>query len=366
MSTLGKTLGEISAEGSKCFEKSKVFGIDLMDLKADPVLKWYGKKGDSESLKISDLKVDFKYQRNQSPSKLASYGKFCPGKLQALLVAVRPDGSRWVIDGQGRCILYLNAKDSSGQLISETLEVPVPVYEVLHNKNASTYKCQEIEARLFKSVNTDLKKLGKIEILRSAIIAGEDSAIWFEDAMKYLNIVCDNVGSMDENAYKLKNANQFWLELEYQYSNRKDMVFDEYGSLEKALILYGDIYRKTEIEKNGVSGTILRGLVLIIDFVNDVLKPGQETRFMDWLRSGHAFEALPVKIVQREVGANGNSARGMLHLFLDRYSIYTTPRMVEIGTRNSIPVFDGTKSTTWRDAITKFGYRYLPPGTVLS
>lgn len=256
-----------------------------------------------------------KYQRYISASSIKKQGQMNWSLLLPMVIAIRPDsvseserGSR-VIDGQHKGIKYLQ----SG------VEDPYMCAVVRHPEGYTLQQCEEAEAQIFKDINTQLKKLSKLEKIRAGIICKDEEALWVQQVLMSLDLVVDGTfGAVRDNEgddnkedapMELKGFYQFWfMTIDYN-SNNFDKIKRGYN-----------LWKKVYPEETYVNGTALRAMVLLQEFI-DTLTNGRKK----------AFYAYVTKKLGENISQDGlvkpftdrKSNRYVLYYILDKYAEYT-------------------------------------------
>ena len=57
------------------------------------------------------------------------------------------------------------------------------IYE--HDEDATLEQCEEIEAEIFFALNTQRKKLSKIDEIRAGVVFDEPTSIWVERIIRH-------------------------------------------------------------------------------------------------------------------------------------------------------------------------------------
>jgi hypothetical protein len=120
-----------------------------------------------EWIAVADLLLDRAYQRDTSTktaSKVISHiiAHFSWAKFQCLTVSCRPDGKRFVVDGQHRLIAVRKLKIA---------EVPCVLFDV---------PSRQIEARMFQDINRVRRAVSALDMHRAAVAAGDAAAVAVE------------------------------------------------------------------------------------------------------------------------------------------------------------------------------------------
>lgn len=120
-----------------------------------------------EWVKISELEIDGTYQRDETKSTIAKIAKdLDPRKFGAIIVGVRKNKRKFVIDGQQRL---------AAAIIAEMTEVPAMVFEVA---------CIGDEARVYSGMNKDRKALSAVDRFKADVVAKDDIALHIKDVVE--------------------------------------------------------------------------------------------------------------------------------------------------------------------------------------
>lgn len=119
----------------------------------------------------AELEVDFSYQRKPTEIKVLRMARrWSWAACGVLLVAVRPDGTKWVLDGSNRLHAALRRDDIQ--------KMPCIVFQSLG---------RDFEAESFLLANTDRKPVASLDKYRTAIVAKRHTAL-------IVNKVCSELG----------------------------------------------------------------------------------------------------------------------------------------------------------------------------
>jgi hypothetical protein len=222
------------------------------------------------------LKVSKLYQRMLSVYAVKKYKQLDLKLLIPAVVARRPKslgktGGDWLIDGQHKAVLYFLSGSNK-----EGIDFPVMIYE--HDEDATLAQCEEIEAEIFFALNTQRKKLSKIDEIRAGVVFDEPTSIWVERMLKQFNYNVDGFGSSAEDARELKSFNQFFIAVTTDYKmNDPDSV----DYLTAGWELWEDMFNGTK--EKYVTGPMYRACCLLAHFLDHVLVNGQRELFYDYL-----------------------------------------------------------------------------------
>lgn len=332
---MSKTLGQLAQQFSYLNVPIGAIGnkLEYIELTRDEVL---------------ELVPEEKYQRYISASSLKKQGQMNWSLLLPMVIATRPDsvseserGSR-VIDGQHKGIKYLQ----SG------VEDPYMCAVVRHPEDYTLQQCEEAEARIFSDINTQFKKLSKLEQIRAGIICKDKEALWVQTVLMSLNIIVDGAfGAIRDNdeddeqdkkdlPMELKGFYQFWF-MTVDYND------DNFDKIKRGYNLWRKIYP----EETYVNGNALRAMVLLQEFI-DTLTNGRKK----------AFYAYVTKKLGENISQDGlvkpftdrKSHRYVLYYILDKYAEYAAAN------RKSHPAAYCIGDETLADAI-KISSKFADP-----
>ena len=140
--------------------------------------------------KASILKIKREWQRNISGNAIVKYDQFDPQLATILVVSVRPEhlgGDVLLIDGQ-----HTGMMDLLGECDHEH-----DTLELHHSSTASIEEVEAAEATLYKALNTQNKKLSKLDIIRVDLFLNEPYAILFNGILTLCKLNIDGMGDAD-------------------------------------------------------------------------------------------------------------------------------------------------------------------------
>lgn len=271
-----------------------------------------GKKLKYEEISnTSNLKVSKLYQRLISKSALKKYKKLDQTLLIPAVVARRPESlganaGDWLIDGQHKSVMhFLSQSEESG------VSMPAMVYE--HNEESSLEECEAIESKIFHSLNTQRKKLSKIDEIRSGVVFNDPVSKWVETVMKTLNLTSDGFGSEEVDAVELRSFNQFFIMVTSDYHDSLDKIRAGYD-------LWKKMFRNHIRQVDYVTGPMLRALCLVSEFVDEVLENGRKEEFLKYLI--YHLPSLENQTTLCKGFIDANAPRYIFWNILDKYKIY--------------------------------------------
>jgi hypothetical protein len=267
-----------------------------------------GKKLIFQELNPANFKIDSDYQRVISRASLKKQGQLDWTLLVPAVVAKRPDslgeelGGHWVIDGQHKTIKLLQ----SGE------DAPLPCMVYQHDENSSYEDCKKAEAQIFFALNTQRKKLNKIDEIRAGIITGDPESLWIEEVMKTLNVQFDAFGSTQDDAKEIKSFSHFYQACVEAYDKHKKT--GSMTGLKRGYDLLLEMYPNDSY----ITGYAFRSCALIHLFIEDALSNGKRDSFYNFLRY-----KMPTMVSQERLTkgfTNYNADRYVLHSVIQRYA----------------------------------------------
>ena len=138
-------------------------------------------------VRASKLLVSSSYQRYICVSTIKKAKQFNYLLCQTLVVALRPDGSYVIIDGQHKGIMSV--------LSGEDLDLPCQVFK--HDINASLSQCIKIEAQLFEDLNNSRKNTSTLDKVRAGLSYGDDKSKEFQDNFVSIGVQAEGIGYED-------------------------------------------------------------------------------------------------------------------------------------------------------------------------
>ena len=303
---------------------------------------------------VADLKVDGVYQRMVDPGRIKKYGLLNPQWLTAAIIAQRPDGSLYIIDGQNKACLYFRSKEQS-------TEFHCLVF--VHDKETSVGNCRKIEAEIYKNINENLKSLSTLQKIRSGVVFGDPESCWVEMVMNQMNLTSQGFGSQKKDALEVLGFNQFYI-MVTKYFPRGTNELISMKRIDRMLSGL-EIYKKmwafdpiltqnsTGKNKPSVYGNVLRGCVLTHEYSEDVLGIAQSVKLDEFLQPENRGNNT-TKQVSKMIGADGFSAKNYLHkAVLDQYTTYANIH----GYKG--PALIGKE--THKKALEQFGQKFTNP-----
>jgi hypothetical protein len=142
------------------------------------------KKIYSAYVRASKLLISASYQRYICTTTIKKAKQFNYLLCQTLVIAMRPDGSLVIIDGQHKAIMAF--------LSGEDLDLPCQIYK--HDISSTLQQCIEFEARLFQDLNTSRKNTSTLDKVRAGLSYGDPESVEFQDNFVSVGIQADGIG----------------------------------------------------------------------------------------------------------------------------------------------------------------------------
>ena len=263
--------------------------------------------------KASELKIKREWQRNISGNAIIKYKQFNPQLATILVVSVRPEhlgGDILVIDGQHTAMM-----DILGEC-----EYEHDTLELTHGSNASLDEVEEAEAALYKALNTQNKKLSKLDIIRVDIFLGESYALVFENILKLCNLNIDGIGATKgdiipgKGARMIKTIDQYGEDFSHQITRAVTFMREKWGTESNPLKEYRD--------------DMIHGLTTLFTFIDNAGKVeggtanglnGRKKKLLNWMESQMATTSIR-KYVHETAG--GNTHFKIVHKIIDEYNFW--------------------------------------------
>lgn len=271
------------------------------------------------------LKVSKLYQRILSVFSIKKYKKLDLKLLVPAVVARRPkslgpNGGDWLIDGQHKAVLYFLS--GAGK---EDVKFPACVY--VHDESATLEECEKIEAEIFYALNTQRKKLNKVDEIRAGVVFDEPVSLWVERVLRELNLNIDGFGSNEEDAVELKSFNQFLI------AATSDYKMDHPDTMERlwsGYILWKEMFGSHKDKY--MTGVMYRACCLMAHFMDDVLENGSEKLLWKYLTS--VLNQVENQTTLSKGFIDANAHRYIFFNILDKYRQSAMYR--DAGPRNQI------------------------------
>ena len=142
------------------------------------------KKIYSAFVRASKLLISASYQRYICTTTIKKAKQFNYLLCQTLVIAMRPDGSLVIIDGQHKAIMAF--------LSGEDLDLPCQIYK--HDISATLEQCIEFEAKLFQDLNTSRKNTSTLDKHRAGLSYGDPESVEFQDNFISVGIQAEGIG----------------------------------------------------------------------------------------------------------------------------------------------------------------------------
>ena len=135
-------------------------------------------------IRASKLLISSAYQRYICITTIKKAKQFNYLLCQTLVIALRPDGSYVIIDGQHKAIMAI--------LSGEELVLPCQI--IKHDINATLAQCIKIEAQLFEDLNTSRKNTSTLDKVRAGLSYNDDDAVAFRDNFISIGVHAEGIG----------------------------------------------------------------------------------------------------------------------------------------------------------------------------
>ena len=135
-------------------------------------------------VRASKLLISSAYQRYICTTTIKKAKQFNYLLCQTLVIAMRPDGSLVIIDGQHKGIMAI--------LSGEDLDLPCQIYK--HDVNATLSQCIKIEAQLFEDLNTSRKNTSTLDKVRAGLSYNDEDAVAFQDNFVSIGVQAEGIG----------------------------------------------------------------------------------------------------------------------------------------------------------------------------
>ena len=135
-------------------------------------------------IRASKLLISSAYQRYICITTIKKAKQFNYLLCQTLVIALRPDGSYVIIDGQHKAIMAI--------LSGEDLDLPCQI--IKHDVNASLAQCIKIEAQLFQDLNTSRKNTSTLDKVRAGLSYNDEDSVEFQDNFISIGVHAEGIG----------------------------------------------------------------------------------------------------------------------------------------------------------------------------
>ena len=208
------------------------------------------KKG---TIKSSKLKIKREWQRNISGNAIVKYGQFDPQLATILVVSVRPEhlgSDLLLIDGQHTAMMDLLGDCDHDH---DTLELH-------HSSTATIEEVEAAEATLYKALNTQNKKLSKLDIIRVDLFLNEPYAILFNGILNLCSLNIDGLG--DSNGDVVPGAGSRMILTVSEFGDR----FSSY--IARAVSFMRDTWGTEDNPLKEIRDDMIYGLTTLFVFVD--------------------------------------------------------------------------------------------------
>lgn len=264
------------------------------------------------------LKIATLYQRMLSDNAIKKYGQLDLKLLIPAVIARRPksitgpNGGDYIIDGQHKSVVHYRSGTSDQGIV-----FPAMVYE--HEEDATLADCEKIEAEIFYALNTQRRKLSKIDEIRAGVVFEEPTALWVERILTSFNLQADGFGYEGDDYIELKSFNQFYLTLTSDYPSEN---VDSFERISRGIWLWKQMFQNP-LSKNYekyMVGAMFRTCCLMAHFIDEVLDNGREENFTGFVISELTRMENQTTLTKGYIDAN--APRYIFHNILDKYKIF--------------------------------------------
>ena len=151
--------------------KSRGISVPMVSAKITPELIKIGnasKHSLTSMVKVSDLLIDYSYQRNPNPAKVAKIAKnFNYDALGVIIVSIRESGEMFILDG-GHRIAAMNLLGKNAENVNALVYFDLTI---------------EQEAKLFVSLNEERTKPKKIDLHIASSTSGNSDSIAIDNVL---------------------------------------------------------------------------------------------------------------------------------------------------------------------------------------
>ena len=257
-------------------------------------------------IKLSELKVDSKYQRLINTNFIKKAKEFDPYLVKPLSVFERPNGDLMVVDGQHTCVL-------AGIYVQDPDEFELPCQIQTHPPHFTTEECEVAEANYFKRFNSLRNIVSGVAKLRADLAQKAKYAIQLESNFIALGVHIEQIGADDDGSNGVKGFNQIkWSISKYALTYTAQAI---------------DLYKRLNANKNfkgwkTLNGGTIFGLTALFHFIDNYVGEGQKrTDLLDYLNN-HLAKLSESKITEKTVGAQQEILIG--EQILERYATAAT------------------------------------------
>ena len=257
-------------------------------------------------VKLSELKVDSKYQRLINTNFIKKAKEFDPYLVKPLSVFKRPNGDLMVVDGQHTCVL-------AGIYVNDPANFELPCQIQTHPAEFSVKDCEVAEANYFKRFNSLRNIVSAVAKLRADLAQRAKYALQLESNFISLGIHVERIGANDDGANGVKGYNQLrWAIGKY------DLTYTG-----RAIAFYKRLNAsKTFKGWNTLNGGTILGLTALFHFIDTYVGEGQKRNdLMDYLNK-HLGKLSENVVTKKTVGIQQDIL--IVQTILERYATAAT------------------------------------------
>lgn len=200
-----------------------------------------------------ELLVPDSYQRDISYTDInKNYKQFNKRHCVPLIIAIRPNGDKVIVDGQHKALMAV--------LSEESFNVPAMAY--IHKQNSSLNDCEVIESEIFYALNAKRKNPSYIDKMRAGYLFDMPEAREYHNNLGACGVYVDSLGDTDG------------ISLNGEYQWRQAVKKYEIPIVKKAT--YYAIHLDKVWNRNEVRGDLIYGLSALIKFLENPDKDFQK------------------------------------------------------------------------------------------
>jgi hypothetical protein len=201
-----------------------------------------------------ELLVPDSYQRDISYTDInKNYKQFNKRHCVPLIIAVRPNGDKVIVDGQHKALMAV--------LSRENFKVPAMAY--IHDENSTESEWERIESEIFYALNAKRKNPSYVDKMRAGYLFDMSEAREYHNNLGACGLYVDSLGDTDG------------IELNGEYQWRQAVKKYEIPIVKKAsafAIHFDKIWKKNEVR-----GDMIYGLSCLISFLENPNQDFQKT-----------------------------------------------------------------------------------------
>ena len=305
--------------------------------KLNGVLKKKLKKGTRKS---SEFKIKRIWQRDISGNQIVKYEQFDPELATICVVSVRPEslgGDVILVDGQ-----HTGMMDIFGECNQD-----LDTLELHHSPDATIEEVEEAEARLYKALNTQQKKLSKLDIIRVDIFLDLPYALQFETILKACNLNVDGIGSA--NGDLVPGSGARLIKTIEQFSDNGDPTKQDYSSyIVKAVNFMRTTWGSEESPLKEIRDDMIHGLTTLFVFLDYVGKinngsptglNGKKHQFLVWMNNKMGDNSMRTYYNN---SAGGNTHFKIVHNIINVYNSWVDAQTITPDFLHKNGIFDPT------------------------